>query len=75
MCTFLCFGGCIENERVEIFYENIWGNSIAIGKEMQLECIFISDKIMFDDFLNRAWPCRYRVKNLSVKKMFKDILV
>ena len=42
---------------------------------MQLECIFISDKIMFDDFLNGAWPCRYRVKNLSDKKMFKDFLV
>ena len=52
--AFLCFRGCIENERVEIFYENVWGNSIAIGKENQLGCVFISDGIIFKDFLNGA---------------------
>ena len=31
---------CIENERVEIFCENVWRNSIAINKENQLESIF-----------------------------------
>ena len=70
MCVSL-FLRYIENDRVEIFYENAWGNSIAIGKENQLECVFISDGIMFGDFLNGGWPCKYRVENVSFKKMFK----
>ena len=32
---------------------------------------FISDGIMFEDFLNGGWLCRYRVENLFVTKMFK----
>ena len=40
VCAFLYFWGCIENERGEIFYENVWGNSIAIGKENLFECVF-----------------------------------
>ena len=70
MCVSL-FLRCIENDRVEIFCENVWRNSIAIGKENQLECVFISDGIMLGDFLNGGWPCKYRVENVSFKKMFK----
>ena len=33
VCGFLYFLGCIENECVEIFYENVWGNSVDIGKD------------------------------------------
>ena len=75
VCGFLCFQGCIKNELVEIFYENVWGTSIAIGKDNQLESIFIGDRVMFDGFLNGGWPCRYSVKNLSLKKMFQVIFV
>ena len=39
---------------MEIFYENVWRSSTAIGKENQLECVFISDEIMFEDFLSEG---------------------
>ena len=61
---------CIENERVEIFCENV-GKFHCHRQRDPLEYVFISDGIMFEDFFNGGWPCRYRVENLSVKKMFK----
>ena len=33
VCALFYFCGCIGNERVEIFYENVSGNSIITGKE------------------------------------------
>ena len=33
VCGFSYFWGFINYETVEAFYKNVWGNSIAIGKE------------------------------------------
>ena len=32
---------------------------------------FFGYGVMLEDFLNGGWPGRYRVENVSVKKMFK----
>ena len=44
------------------------GNSVAIGKENWFESVSISDGVMFDDFLNGGWPCRYRVEMYPSKR-------
>ena len=71
MWTFPYFWGCIENESVEVFCKDVWGNSITICKENQFKDIFVGYGVMFEDFPYGGWPCRYRVENASVKKMFK----
>lgn len=53
---------------MKIFYENVSGNSIITGKENYLKCVFIGDDgIMFEDFFNGGWSCRYRAENSSVE--------
>ena len=71
VCAFPCFWGCIENESVDIFYKDVWGRSITLRKENKFEGIFVGDGVMVEGFPNGGWPCRKRVENISIKKMFK----
>ena len=69
VCALTYFWVCVENESVKVFYKDVWGNAITICKEFK--GIFVNYGVMFEDFSYGGWPCRYRVENVSVKKMFK----
>ena len=62
MCALPYFGGSIENESVDVFYKDIWGNSITICKENEFEGNFVSYGVMFENFPCGGWPYGYRVE-------------
>ena len=33
--------------------------------------IFVGYGVMFKDFPYEGWPCRYKIENVFIKKMFK----
>ena len=49
--SILEFLHCIWYQRVDIFYEDVWENTIVIGKNNHFGYIFISNGAMFEDFL------------------------
>ena len=62
--------GCIKNRSVEVFYKEVWGNSITNVRK-NVWRYFFGYGVMLEDFLNGEWPGRYRVENVSFKKIFK----
>ena len=70
MCALAYFWGCIENESVVVFCKDVPGNSITKCKGSSFKGIFVHYGVMFEGFPYGRWPCRYRVENVFVKKMF-----
>ena len=60
MCALFYFRGCIENESVEVFWKDVWGNSITMCKESQFKGVFVGYGVMFEDFPYGGWPCGCR---------------
>ena len=48
MCAFLHFGRCIDCQRVEIYYEDVWRNDNVTCKKNSFGFVCIDNGVLFD---------------------------